>query len=110
MTETPGPYDIAPTRCHCDSDWAVQRDSRGRFYIVCASCTQMIMNFEAVARWNEQRAEIEQMRRNNRGLRTLVETHEELKAKYIEKIEQLQAILRDVESWTALDEETNGSE
>jgi hypothetical protein len=70
----------------------------------------MIMNFEAVARWNEQRAEIEQMRRNNRGLRTLVETHEELKAKYIEKIEQLQAILRDVESWTALDEETNGSE
>jgi hypothetical protein len=95
------------------------------------------MDFEVVTRWNQYRRRVandycrlEQMRRNNRGLRTLVETHEELKAKQAEKIEQLQKVLRDVESWTALDgdgisqplldrvrvaiglpsEETNGSE
>ena len=73
MTETPGTYDVAPNRCHCDADWTMAYDDGWQIH--CVKCGEWIMDFEAVARWNKQRAEIE----------------------------RLQAVLRDVESWTALD-------
>jgi environmental stress-induced protein Ves len=66
MTETPGTYDVA--RCHCDADWRIEQWVSADVLIVCKQCGELIMDFEAVARWNKQRAEIERLRAENKLL------------------------------------------
>lgn len=58
MTETSGTYDVVPTRCYCDADWRVTR----RGFVQCTRCGEWLVNSEAAARWNEQRAEVERLR------------------------------------------------
>ena len=60
MTETSGTYDVA--RCHCDADWRIEQWVSADVLIVCKQCGEVIMDFETVARWNKQRAEIERLR------------------------------------------------
>ena len=62
MTEISSSYDVAPNRCQCDADWRILYESGGHLLIQCVQCGEWIMTFEAVARWNQARAEIERLR------------------------------------------------
>ena len=94
MTETHSTYDVAPNRCHCDADWEIEQVTADEAMIICENCRQWIMDFEAVARWNAQRAKIERLRSELAESQRQAEGYAEAVVDYEQQVHELQAELR----------------